>query len=613
MLDVLEERGLPTKVQLIRSAAGGGKTSILRLFTPSVLRKLHVRRSEEDALVAKLQTLGAIDEGGPTVLGVMLLCGRNYTGLEDLDASDFVKQRVFIGLLNARILLGVLRSALAFRELRYPEDLSRLEIVPGDGAHMLPQDLQLPCRGDAAYGWARELEEQICVELDSFGPSRTTALPGHEALFALALVRPRALRIDGQQVAKNVIVMMDDTHMLSPSQRELLVERVIEARSSVGIWIAERFEALSTRELLASGSDVGRDHEMPIAVEWYWRKKHQRFENYVMQIADRRASNAVDTELDRFQSSLQADLGGPGYEEVFLRAAGEVGARVREKATGWPQFGEWIERLTLSEESPQKRALGWRALEIVLERIIARPQRGLFDQHGEVGPERLPEREDAAVRKAAELFLAREYRLPYYYGPERIARLASLNIAQFLGLAGDGFEELISAELIGKGSQLLSARRQHELMKRYAQSVWDDIPHKVRSGRELRKLLGSIGRFCEWYTYRPTAPNDPGVAGTAIRMRERGALMTPELVAKRADWAEFRELLASALAHNYLIADLDYRCKGQDWMVLNLNRVLCVQFDLPLNYGLYKERPLDELCGWMREPFVAGKREGSMV
>ena len=44
-------------------------------------------------------------------------------------------------------------------------------------------------------------------------------------------------------------------------------------------------------------------------------------------------------------------------------------------------------------------------------------------------------------------------------------------------------------------------------------------------------------------------------------------------------------------------------------MVLNLNRLLCVHFDLPLGYGLYKERPLDALCRWVEEPFVAPKQE----
>jgi hypothetical protein len=175
------------------------------------------------------------------------------------------------------------------------------------------------------------------------------------------------------------------------------------------------------------------------------------------------------------------------------------------------------------------------------------------------------------------------------------------------------FEEALAAELLRSGTQVLSARRQHELMKKAALSFWTDIPKKVRHGRELRTFLDSVGKFSAWYTYRPTAPNDPGVGGTAIRMSERAALLDDKTTNSRPERKRFAQLLASALAHNYLVADLDYKCKGELWMVLNLNRLLCVHFDLPLGYGLYKERPLDELCRWMEQPYAAPKRQETLV
>ena len=173
------------------------------------------------------------------------------------------------------------------------------------------------------------------------------------------------------------------------------------------------------------------------------------------------------------------------------------------------------------------------------------------------------------MRDAAELFLAREFGLPYYFGADRVARLASLNIQQFLGLGAAIFEEVIAGELMRDGTQVLSARRQHALMKRAAQAFVSDIPNGVRHGREVRAFVDSVGRWSAWYTYRPTAPNDPGVAGTALRMSERRLLMERMSVGGRHGYGRFAELLASALAHNYLVADLDYKCKGDRWMVLN--------------------------------------------
>jgi hypothetical protein len=616
ILEVLGDKGVPETVQSIRSAAGGGKTSLLRLFTPSVLHRLYARRGDEAVkeLYGRLQALGAVDERGPRLLGVMLLCGRNFAVLQDLPIEQAMKNRLFFGLLNARILLAVLRSALAFRGLSYPGDLGRLALAPAQAVD-LPVGLEAPCSGQALYDWARGVERTICAELDSFGPLRPASPPGHDGLFSLAIIRPEALRIDGEQVAERVVLMMDDIHMLTAQQRTSLVERVVEARSRTGIWIAERFEALSTQEMLASGSSEGRDHEAPIEVEWYWRRRYEKFEKYVMRAADRRVAASTQTELDAFRPCLEESLCGPEYDPVFERAASEVAARVRERVRRTGRFQEWVEARERTEGTPQERAIAWRALAILIEREIGKPQKGLFDEGMPLGEDDLNDKDDSRVNQAAELFLAREYDLPYYYGPERIARLASLNIEQFLGLAGAAFEEVIAAELIRGGTQVLSARRQHALMKKAAQAFLNDIPNKVRHGRNLRVFLESVGRFSAWYThdYKPTAPNDPGVGGTAIRMSEREILLDRQSLSKRPERARFADLLASALAHNYLVADLDYRCKGERWMVLNLNRLLCVHFDLPLGYGLYKERPLDELCRWVDEPFVPPRRQESLV
>ncbi len=609
ILEILTDKGLPETVQVIRSAAGGGKTSLLRLFTPSVLHRLYSRRVEEQDLFLKLQALGVIDERGPRLLGVPLLCGRNYACLEDLHVDPAIRTRLFLGLLNARIVLAVFRSALTLKGLEYPKDIHRIHVDATANLEDIPSDLELPSAGDQLYNWARSVEKMICSALDSFGPLDVQSLPGLDALFVLKVIQPKGLVIDTSPVADRIVIMMDDIHMLTSAQRALLVQRVVEARSKIGIWIAERFEALSTEELLAGGSTADRDHVEGIELEWYWRPRHERFEKHVMRVADRRVRASMETELDAFRSCLEDTLDGPEYESTFKHALQVVRERVHTKALHGALFRDWLDEHNSREGSPRELAISWRSLEIVMERVLRKPQRGLFDTDAPLPSSDLIEQADSSVKHAAELFIAKEFGLPYYYGPARVARLASLNIEQFLGLSGAIFEEVIAAELLRTGSTVISAKRQHVLMKRAAQEFWKDIPNKVRHGRNLRAFLDSVGRFSAWYTYRPTAPNDPGVGGTAIRMSERRQLMDPEVLTKRSDRKRFADLLASALAHNYLVADLDYKCKGDLWMVLNLNRTLCVYFDLPLGYGLYKERPLDVLCRWIDEPFVVPRQE----
>ena len=85
-LDLLPKDGLWDRVQIFRSAPGGGKTSIFRIFTPNSLRHLHASRVSDDykELYNRLRNIDAISESEPRVLGVYLSCARVYAGLEDL-------------------------------------------------------------------------------------------------------------------------------------------------------------------------------------------------------------------------------------------------------------------------------------------------------------------------------------------------------------------------------------------------------------------------------------------------------------------------------------------------------------------------------------------------
>jgi len=612
ILEVMPTTGFWETVHILRSAAGGGKTSLIRLFTPETLLTLCAKRTDEriKELHQRIKDLGAVDDIGPTVLGVMLMCGPGYSMLHDLDLDQTRKDRLFFGLLNARIVLAVLRGALLLKGLDYPDGLERVRINPLSAGSGIV-GLALPCSGRVLHDWAEQREAKLCDTLDSLGPLNVDSLPGDESLLSLSLIRPENILVDEKPVAERVVLMMDDIHKLTGRQRTLLVQTVIDARSPVGVWIAERFEALSTQEMLSSGAQQGRDYEHAIEIESYWRQKPEKFEKLAMKVADRRVQAAPDTEIDSFRSCLQDALDLPEWNDTFYSISDTVSERIRDRVQKQPRFQEWIAAREKEDGTPRERAIAWRALEILIERELNRKQKMLFDTDP-LDEDDLNQRDDSSVNNAAELFLAKEFDLPYYYGPDRISRLASLNIQQFLGLAGEVFEESAAAELLRKPTSL-PPRRQHALMKKTAKSVWEEIPKRVRHGRELRRFLESVGKFAHWYTYRPTAPNDPGVSGTAIRMSERALLVDDDYRKNKEEVCRFADILASALAHNLLVAQLDYNCKREKWMVLNLNRLLCVHFDLPLNYGLYKERPLATLCQWMNRSFTAPTNEDALL
>jgi hypothetical protein len=608
MLDLLPKEQLWESARILRSAPGGGKTSLMRLFTPPVLMTLHAYRTREDCreLYSRLQDLGVIGETGPRLLGIMLSCSRNYATLADMELDDARKDRLLFGLLNARVVLAALRGVLALRKLEYPGAVQRLTVQALPEVEV-PPGLQLPCRGNVLYEWARRVEADVCEALDSFGPSQADSLPGHDTLASLSLIGPNCLNVDGVPVAERTLVMFDDVHKLTLQQRETLLRGLIELRAPVSTWVAERLEALSADEMLSSGATPGRDYDSVILLEQFWREKSRkpRFEKLLLSIADRRARAATAVEIGSFASCLQASLEGTRWQDRIVSAISEVAQRVRALAGKTARYQEWISAREKVEGTATEELFAWRTLEILIERDKGKAQK-TFDFA--LSGEELEEREGSDVEAAAELFLARELKLPYYYGPSRLANLASSNIEQFLWLAGDQFEEAVSAALLKRPTDL-PPDRQEAIVRKAVHQSWEEIPRRVRNGRKVRAFLQAIGEFANWVTYQPNAPYSPGVTGIAISMADRDRLRHPKSVNGTPGFQELADTIASAIAHNLLEPMLDYKVKDNRWMVLYLNRALCVQFALPLYYGGFRERKLSELCQWLEHGFRPKKGE----
>lgn len=584
------------KPQIFRSAPGAGKTSLLRLFTPTVLLSLHTFRRSDDLkeLYQRMHDMGVVDEVAPQLLGVFLSCARNYATLEDLDFEPARKERLLFGLLNARIVIATLRSALTLYKLDFPTDLNRITLtkeVKGE----IEASFRPDATGDDLYRWATDLESSACDAIDSFGDVDIKGIPGSETLSALALLKRGALLLDGQPLAEHMLLLLDDVHHLTHRQRTRLLKVIADLRTGIGIWVAERFEALTPDEMLSSGTSEGRDYEGEILLEQFWRDHYRKFQTLLMSVADKRASAAVNIEVTSLDSCLQASLDGPEWQDKYEAAIPIVRDRIAKAIEGRSLFALWVDSQEAVTGTSRDRAIGWRSLEILVHREIKRDQK-TFDFP--LGPEALAERADSQVRAAAELFLSQEFGLPYYFGTHKLANLASWNIEQFMRLAGDEFEEVVSSRIVRRPATL-DAGRQDVLLRNASKSLWEEIPRRAKNGDKVLKLLDSIGRFCRQRTYEASAPYDPGVTGIAISMTDKESLQNPHFLERNPQYSLLAEVLAAAIANNLLEPLLNYKVKNSTWMVLNLNRLLCVNFDLPLHYGGFKEQHLHDLYGWM--------------
>jgi hypothetical protein len=72
------------------------------------------------------------------------------------------------------------------------------------------------------------------------------------------------------------------------------------------------------------------------------------------------------------------------------------------------------------------------------------------------------------------------------------------------------------------------------------------------------------------------------------------------------------QVIGTCIAHNLLEVNLNQKCKGQYWMVMYLNRMLCMHFNLPLQYGGWRERRLPELQTWIEKVFISPRGQAGL-
>ncbi|MFZ5631552.1 MAG: hypothetical protein ACOY40_01770 [Bacillota bacterium] len=610
VLDILPKENLWNQIQIFRSAPGGGKTSLFRVFTPKALITLYESRANEDykELFKHMKTLDVISNKGLNLLGIKLSCAKNYAMLDDLNLDQTRKDRLFFSLLNSRLVLSALQGASTIKNIRFPQDIGKLRfLTPANDDFYVK--LPVPCTGKDLYDWACSIEERVCETIDSFVPPSQEKLEGHDGLYALSLLRPENFTFEGVQVVSRVLVMLDDVHKLTSHQRQKLLEILCDNRPPVSVWLAERLEALNPNELLAVGATNGREY-VTINLEDFWRRgsNSKRFENAVTNIADRRARSTQDTHIGFFGSCLKASLDGTEWQERFERAIEVISSRIINKVGLNYRYQKWIESKEALELTPRERAIEWRELEILIERDFRKIQPSL--DFG--APLELDElKESSNVKAAAEFFISNEFKIPYYFGISRLATLASSNIEQFLAFAGDLFEEIISASLLRR-QIVLSPERQETILKKSIHQRWIEIPRRISNGRDVQKFLEAINHFARWETKKPNAPYAPGVTGIALTMADRNMLINEKECLRHPEYVRLLHVLSACISYNLLEVSLD-RSQGQNtWMILYLNRWLCLKFELPLQYGGWRPKKVIELCKWIDEGFRPSKNGGNV-
>ncbi len=576
----------------LRSAPGGGKTTFLRLLTPRPLEltdQLAEANQQVRATREALRAAGAMGSSGPELLGVMVVFTNEYREMAEFDRAN----SLFRELVNSRVVIATLRAVLQRAGRAFPDDLHRItfEWQPESGA-------TIPAKADGVrlFDWASEVEHGFYERMDELGDPEPYK-GGHARLDGLKwFAQSRIVDPSGPVNAKRVL-LLDELQNLSAGQRNGLIEFVTGAREQCGIWIAERLEALTHRDLLSEGALEERDYQGVIQLERQWSGSRTRnFGKFVESIAYLRAAKAEGFK-DRDLFSLIAEKDTlPEWTQRFDDAGTAIESRIVQANSHGNRYDTWLADARAHPGDPVDRALNWRTTELLVARDRQRSQ-GSFDFEA-LSAEEFGKR-GKGLDRAAEHFLRTDMGAPVYFGRETLAQVSSFNVDQYLEVTGELFEEISAKVRYRRDKPMpLSAERQDALIRQVAATRWDGLVRRIPRGYEARRLLEGIGAFCRRETFRPTAPYAPGVTGIALTMDDRRQLIdSPDDEIRHL--VGLRGVLTSLVAHNLLMPRLDHQNNGRNYVVFYLNRLLCVQFELPLGFGGWRAKSLRELGQWL--------------
>jgi len=596
ILDQLVENDQNSKlwnnVTYIHSSPGGGKTSLLRIFEPTILNSLFSSQSHYKDIFTKLKTLNVFDENEVKVIGIYLLCSRSFEMLEDINIEPIQKKRLFYSLLNSRVILATLKNILTLKNKKFPDDLKSISFDYNDNNKYI-HGLNTPCTGVELYSWAANFEEKIFTALDSLTPINNSIIPGHNELFAFSLMNPDNFQIDDKPICERFIFMLDDAHVLTKKQRSAIKDELIEKRGNFTLWISERIEVLDLADVLNERNIKDRDFQI-INLEDFYRNKEAKTSLLFSTIADKRAM--LSDSLNSFQDNLSTALNEEKYKDEFIKSINDTEVYFNYIQSVTSRFDYWIKYGLSQNSSREEKAILLKQIQILISRHLKKQQLTL--DFG-VSIEELTTQLGGEIKTTAIYFVYTNYKIPYYYGFSNLAKISSCNIEQFLSFSSELFERMLSNYLLGN-IVTLTAEEQEKIIQEVTINKWKSLSSSIPYSKIVIKFLINLGALCKDETNQINAPYAPGVNGFGVKEGSKGLF-------KMTNWYEDENIeplvnvITTCVAFNLLeVRTVIQGIKGQTWKVYYLNKWLCVYFRLPLSYGNWRPKSPSELFKWLK-------------
>lgn len=562
------------------SSPGAGKTTLLRLFSPSVLKRVKIQN--HNLVYRRLVKLG-VKNGNDQIAkcGVYLQMGRDYEFLEDDELFNRIEQRrYFLSLLNARLVLATLKTCMTLAGIRYTA-LEDIRYTPKEPIKQFGEIKDF-YTGKELLDWATRQERKVCQFLDNFIVP-PDGIEGNDELFALDAMNAQWFSFNNKPLCGEFIFQIDDAHKLTERQKGTIRSEVAERRIHATLWVAERLEALTTKDILNDNNIQGRDYQV-IKLE---NLSQGLFNKMAKGIASMRSKVSYDgVDLFTYLSEISTENYDSAYNEVSKKYISQL-----EALSSYSNYEECTNKI--NQENPSERARLSRALLIYATRENSSPR--LFSYDYEEIKNILSK---DFIDYADELIPGESSKLPQYYGQQTLIDLSTGNIEQFLSISSDMYELLLNKKIMDNVKYDLTPEEQDKIVDDYCNKHMENII-QLKRGKRIYTFLMKLIEFCQEQTFNP-AYSYQTVSGFAVKeenlsIHEQDGFWFQDEANK-----ELSAILKDCLANNllYKVPRIQGK-KDQNWTVFYLNAWLCAYAHLPLRRGGWRKLTLHRLNQWV--------------
>ena len=596
------------RLATIIGTPGSGKTTLATLFQYPTLRALLRNQSisAHKPLVDALTECAAITDSEPAVAACRLPLEAEYRDFWEFPYSDDLKTGLMIGLLQARAVLGWLRSLQAAGH-----HLDSITVVPKAEAEA----------AKAAIGGtdphevlkrARQIEGSIYNVSAALVPPDVSEL-GSDAVAAYRpfdVIDAFVVGHGDKEIRLRPLVIFDDAHNLHPQQLGALRRWLARRELRVARWVLMRLDALTPGEVLTDTTiDVSGEGEQPginrtreITTIWLQSHDDRASQRRGFRRMAKDMANRYLGQMEIFRRRGLSSLGdllsteverlGSGERDKLSRSVSVLQRRHMISAERREELEAEVNRYadsTSGEEVDQDVRLSM--LSVLMHRYAKRIPQGdlLEDPDAEVASKR-PMTADSGIADGARIHLLHRFDRPYYFGIDMLCDAASENAEQFLRLAATLVAQSETLLVRGKPPTVRSGL-QHQLLRRRAEEMIDewDFPQF----RSVRKLADGIAKQCVEKSLEPNASLGGGANAVGIPQDEFDQIPQAH--------PELARVLQFGVAYNVFSLVPNHGTKKRIWCLIELGGVLAIRHGLTLRRGGFLERRTDYLLSLINE------------